>query len=226
MIVVGVLMTSRLAHRVSVRTVRERLGDDVEIRVVSWNRSDLPLGDVADTHVVVAPSLAGLPLAIQERAAAEPEDERSAQPTGELLDDEAGTSELLGLHDEPATSGLSTDARLPGPTPPTKGVTATARVRRRLGRLLRRAKRQRVARLARRAIKGGLARQFARACRSRPASTVLQDCDVVIALDVASIRTAWLVGRRNPHPAVVYGLDAGDRAVAAARRPTATPPPR
>lgn len=226
MITVGVLITSRLAYHVSVRTVRERLGDDVEMRVVSWNRSDLPLDDVADTHVVVAPSLVGLPLAIQDHVVTSPNDEQAGIPAGELVDNEAGVSEVLGLHDEPATSGLSTDQGSPDPTPPTASATATSRGRRRVGRLLRQAKRHRTARLARRVVKGGLARQFARACRSGPASTVLRDCDVVIALDVASIRTAWLIGRRNPQPAVVYGLDAGDRAVTAARRPTATPPRR
>lgn len=193
MIVVGLLTTSRLAYHVSVRTVRERLGDDVEIRVLSWNPSDLPLDDVADTHLVVGPRGAVLP------------------PAREPADDETGTSEVLGLHDEPATSGVTTDDAPPQPA--SRAPTAGQR----LERSLRRAKRHRAARLARRAVKGGLARQFARACRSGQAPELLRDCDVVIALDVAAIQTAYLVGRRDPHPAVVYGLDAGHRAVAAAR---------
>lgn len=206
MIVVGLLMTSRLAYHASVRTVRERLGDDVEVRVLSWNPADLPLDDVADTHVVVSPT---------------PAAHLAARPTGPLpvgeLNGEAATSEVLGLHDEPATSGVTTDeASLKGEASQNTASRAPA-VGQRLEHSLRRVKRHRATRLVRRVVRGGLARQFARACRSGHAPELLRNCDVVIAMDVAAIQTAYLVGRRDPHPAVVYGLDAGHRAVAAAR---------
>lgn len=70
------------------------------------------------------------------------------------------------------------------------------------------------ARGARRVVRGGLARRFSRACwGSAQARRLLQTADVVVAMDVASIRVAWQLGHRRDEPVVAYGIDGAVREV-------------
>lgn len=322
MTTVTLLTTGRRAYRRSLETVRARLGDDVELRLVSWSQADEPLDDVVAEFVVINPALEGAPqVAPPPAPAGSPGATAAALERDEAQADEearAGSeAEVLALDDEPATSGVvhdqslrgdrpedsgthaegdrqapaevpaGTAAETPAETPaetsvgtpgepstgsrPRPGDVAAASVadadgrptvlapqRRpraprpgRLGRLRDRAgalywsARRRAVRLRRRSHPRHLARQlrrtrpvrvlrriagrdvpsrFADRCLTDPAIVrMLATSDVVVALDVATIRTAWRVGRRTDRPDVVYGIDAAERVVARRRTTTAQP---
>ncbi|HEU4676646.1 MAG TPA: hypothetical protein VFS29_11690 [Motilibacteraceae bacterium] len=238
---VVVLMASRYAYHKSVRLVRERLGPDVQLEIVSWQRSDFPLTDVCDAHLVVAPPLRTLPTSISQLSPTEAMDEASeeaaeagaAGPDGlagapvALSDDapfpasDAAAGESAALVDENGGGAENGDSGMEQAAAARSARLTPRRVAGRVKRALRprgmvrRVRRSRGGKLARRVVKGSLARQFAKACLRGPkARGVLASADVVIALDYASIRAAWHIARRvNRSAPVVYGLDAGARAL-------------
>ncbi|MBB5788402.1 hypothetical protein [Jiangella mangrovi] len=77
------------------------------------------------------------------------------------------------------------------------------------GKVVRKLDRSKPGRALSRIVRGGLSRQFwARIRRSDDARRLLSGADVIVALDVASIRSAWSIARRRPDVVAVYGAAA------------------
>jgi hypothetical protein len=229
-------MTSRLAYRQNVETLHNRLGDRVAIDLISWNRSDLSVDDLVDRHFVVAPALRSLPTALQPCDSTPVTATRTLDEVrAEQASVEGERAGLVGLAEEPAFSGEppSLSDHDQGPSSEVgdprrrtmrsllggaKWATLrwVKRSRRRMHprALARRAKASNAGKATRRVVKGSLARQFAHEVTGPRVRGVVLEADVIVAMDGASLRAAWWLARKTPHPVVVYGLDAAVRAVA------------
>lgn len=205
--------------------------------MVSWRRPTGPLP--VDRHLVLGPFGLFLRGAVTDVATTEPEllDESRAPADATDLE-EAFAQESLGPspvstvlatagdgHDgdesqedntgpaaEPASTSLGDLSYLPH-MHPRRLRQAVAWRTRRLRRAVRvRAKRLVRTRAARFVLNLEVSVGFAAACWRAPAvMELLEQADLVIALDVAAYRGAWVLTKRVAAPAVVVGLPAGKR---------------
>lgn len=89
------------------------------------------------------------------------------------------------------------------------GPPAAARPTSLPGKVVRKLDRSKPGKLVRRVVQGGLSRRFwSRVRHDDTARRLLLDADLVVALDVASIRSAWAIARRRPEVVAVYGAAA------------------
>lgn len=126
-----------------------------------------------------------------------PVDVISYSPALQALDDVAASHVVTGVRGRPTTLPAKVMRKLER-TKPGRGV--------------------------RRFIVGGLSRRMWSSIRGNPnALRLLDHSDIVVALDTASIRTAWHIARRRDDVAVVYGAAGAAHAVRSVTRTLSEP---
>lgn len=191
------LYTPRVVERSAIEALSRRVGAEASLSVISWRQSDRPLSDLVREHVVVSSGGTNAPTTVSSAASVQAATAPREKPAPRPPPRRSGARQRLGqIHWSGRRAAVRRARRVRAFAVPRLEALSEAPV----------------TRAARRVVRGGLSRRFSRACRaSKAARDLLEGADVVIAMDVASIRTAWQHGRRNDLAAVVYGLDAGLR---------------